>query len=546
MCLCVVSESRVPPSVRSAVSPRRSGKSPRQWPPDHALPTVRYWQIDPASQYRKEKENEPTSLHELVAASDIEDSSCLKRRRPRHQAAPAPQKTDLKSVGVSAAQTAAPLKSESSENRRESEISLSTKPSIHSGIHWTVIHAPTSPELRVQYPREEDNACHRTLNIAEPQEAALPVRKSDAEKSEALRAQGLRHENAAFECMFKLPEFTEISPGAVEFVPKRKSISLLPPATVDCSTSPIPSISLPRRRSSTAEPTEIMRALSPVPFRIRPPPSTRPQATEETSDFPEVATSSPFGGCATLVGVNTTPRPYSAQNELHSPVPTVEEKPRRTKPLKKVDFSVATVMPNSWGSSADGVDEGNVLEEFSPTSPSPSCPAAEKDVSKANASTPYDGDVSETYDNKSDVASTVDMDLAEEREHWMREELELARKEELAAADSVITCTEGKEEWRQQAMALLNDDSQMERDIAIVAALNERLKGLKDMEETDRQKAIECIERHQSNLEEQQDQLSALLESAITFLKNLDTSDSAVVTASPQQSPAPSEVEVTG
>ncbi|VDP53443.1 unnamed protein product, partial [Heligmosomoides polygyrus] len=414
MCLCVVSESRVPPSVRSAVSPRRSGKSPRQWPPHHALPTVRYWQIDPASQYRKEKENEPTSLHELVAASDIEDSSCLKRRRPRHQAAPAPQKTDLKSVGVSAAQTAAPLKSESSENRRESEISLSTKPSIHSGIHWTVIHAPTSPELRVQYPREEDNAfihaptspelriqypreednaCYRALNVAEPQEAALPVRKSDAEKS------------------------------AVEFVPKRKSISLLPPATVDCSTSPIPSISLPRRRSSTAEPTEIIRALSPVPFRIRPPPSTPPQATEETSDFLEVATSSPFGGCATLVGVNTTPRPYSAQNELHSPVPTVEEKPRRTKPLKKVDFSVATVMPNSWGSSADGVDEGNVLEEFSPTSPSPSCPA--------NASTPYDGDVSETYDNKSDVASTVDMDLAEEREHWMREELELARKEEL-------------------------------------------------------------------------------------------------------------------
>nr|CDJ93771.1 Zinc finger domain containing protein [Haemonchus contortus] len=145
-----------------------------------------------------------------------------------------------------------------------------------------------------------------------------------------------------------------------------------------------------------------------------------------------------------------------------------------------------------------------------------------------DAATPYDGDESEIYDNKSDNASTLEMELADEQEQWMREELELAQKEELAKLSPLQNekDPDQKEEWRQQAMALLNDDTQMERDFAIVAALNERLQGLKDMEEEDRQRAIECIERHQSNLEEQQDQLSALLDSAIAFLKNLDTSPS--------------------
>ncbi|RCN33088.1 LIM domain protein [Ancylostoma caninum] len=54
------------------------------------------------------------------------------------------------------------------------------------------------------------------------------------------------------------------------------------------------------------------------------------------------------------------------------------------------------------------------------------------------------------------------------------------------------------------------------------------------MEEADRLKAIECIEKHQRNLEEQQDQLSVLLDSAIAYLRNLDTTRSTATGSSPQ------------
>ncbi|PIO58986.1 LIM domain protein, partial [Teladorsagia circumcincta] len=246
---------------------------------------------------------------------------------------------------------------------------------------------------------------------------------------------------------------------------------------------------------------------------------------------------------SSLVGVNMTPRPFSVQNSSPSPVPTVEEKPKRSKVLKKVDFSKATVIPEVWQDSSE-VNEEEVLAELSPTSSCPFTPPADKESLLTDAATPYDGDESETYDNKSDNTSTLEMELADEQEQWMREELEIAQKEELAKLGKPIetkTVSDHKEEWRQQAMALLNDDSQMERDFAIVAALNERLQGLKDMGEEDRQKAIECIERHQSNLEEQQDQLSALLDSAIAFLRELDTSSIASKAAVPkQESPMPS------
>ena len=66
------------------------------------------------------------------------------------------------------------------------------------------------------------------------------------------------------------------------------------------------------------------------------------------------------------------------------------------------------------------------------------------------------------------------------------------------------------------------EETQSERDLRIVAALNARLQDIREMEEADRVKAIECIERHQRSLEQQQDQLSYLLDSAIEYLKHLD------------------------
>lgn len=56
------------------------------------------------------------------------------------------------------------------------------------------------------------------------------------------------------------------------------------------------------------------------------------------------------------------------------------------------------------------------------------------------------------------------------------------------------------------------------------------------MDEEDRQRAIESIERHQRTLERQQASLSVLLDSAITFLRGLDTAVPAELADTPQAS----------
>ncbi|KAK6041882.1 LIM domain protein, partial [Cooperia oncophora] len=509
-------ESRVPASVRSAVSPRRATKSPRQWPPDRGLPTLRYWQIDPASQSRKEKENEPVSLHEMVEATDNEDVKRTRKGRARKDPESTPQVAYSKTFGRKSERKEISVDVEIKATNSEAvSTALTSKPAISSGIHWTVIHAPNSPELRAQYPRDESPTIERPLKLPESPDLVV-THPSHGKSSHA--------------------------------APFDKTNTLFPPHTTDTSTSPIPTIQLPRRRSGTGEPSGILRALSPVPFRRVSPP-VLPTAPHEP--LPELAVdiSTQDHHHPTLVGANTTPRPFSIQNLSPSPVPTVEEKPKRSKVLKKVDFSKATVIPELWQSTSEVIDEEEISADLSPTDSLPFTPPADKEMS-SNATTPYDGDESETYDNKSDNASTLEMELVDEQEQWIREELELAQKEELAKLGIPLRTTtdsDNKEEWRQQAMALLNDDTQMERDIAIVAALNERLQGLKGMEEEDRQKAIDCIRRHQNNLEEQQDQLSALLDSAIAFLKNLDTSPSTMASKVPfpeQESPTPPEVKV--
>ncbi|VDL72893.1 unnamed protein product [Nippostrongylus brasiliensis] len=485
-------ESRVPASVRGAVSPRRATKPSRQWPPEKRLPTIRFWQIDPATQYKEEKEDEPTSLQELIEAGDKENSSTGKSgTRKKKTTCALPQIAEAKVFERETAVKSISVVIEDNDRKSQTEIcqsSPSTKPIIQNGIHWTIVHGPSSPELRAQYPREDPEVPERPVQLASEVNFIVPSTECNSD----------------------------------DVPPKNNLDCLHPPETIDSSTSPIPTIELPRRRSGTSDSSGIIRALSPVPFKRTPSP-IRPMTEEEPTYRLDVAASN-FDSGVSLVGVNTTPRPFTTRTCSPSPVPTVEQKPQRTKPLKKVDFSKATIIPEPWSDACDVVDEADILAQESPISPMPVVFPTDKEVT-------YDGDESELYDNKSDVASTTEMETVDEHEQWMREELELARKEELAELGNGVS---SKEEWRQQAMSLLNDDTQMERDIAMVAALNERLQGLKDMEESDRLKAIECIERHQSNLEDQQDQLSALLDSAIAFLKNLGTSQA--TSASPNLS----------
>ncbi|GMT26028.1 hypothetical protein PFISCL1PPCAC_17325, partial [Pristionchus fissidentatus] len=94
---------------------------------------------------------------------------------------------------------------------------------------------------------------------------------------------------------------------------------------------------------------------------------------------------------------------------------------------------------------------------------------------------------------------------------------------------------ETNEDWRKANLSLLDEEGQWERDLATVGELNRRMRESTDrdpcdgdddsasaMDEEDRRRAIESIERHQRTLERQQASLSVLLDSAIVFLRGLD------------------------
>lgn len=247
---------------------------------------------------------------------------------------------------------------------------------------------------------------------------------------------------------------------------------------MDSSTSPIPVITLARQKSteqpkSIPQPTNLSTATKPLPEIV---------IEEKPSN-----------------SFNTSPRPFGSS--------------KLKKPLKKVDFSkvTPTLIPETKWMESEIVDESDILTE--------SHRSDESVDNNLRVEGPYDGDESELCDMKS-----CDTTIEDEQEEWMREEVEQARREELEERGE---WREG-EQWSQQAMELINDEGQSERDLAIVAALNDRLQGIREMEEEDRLKAIECIERHQMNLEDQQEQLANLLDSAIKYLRTFEGIDASL------------------
>ncbi|EFP12134.1 CRE-ALP-1 protein [Caenorhabditis remanei] len=252
------------------------------------------------------------------------------------------------------------------------------------------------------------------------------------------------------------------------------------PDTIDQSTSPIPTIRLNRKVPTVAINNV---ATSPVDHNKLMDQVGRP------SPRPWV----PSPG----VKIHEPNEPFRAETTLGSAHSQgVRKDPKH---FKKVDFSKTspTVIPE-WKDSADIIDESDILTECS-----------KEDDSFLKAAT-YDGDESEMIDNE-------DIDIEEE----ILEGLEGAESLKMIRVVGKGEGGEAEKQWRQRAMELLDDDAQTERDLMIVAALNERLQGLREMEDDDRVRAIECIARHQSELEQTQTQLSTLLESAIVYLQNL-------------------------
>uniref|UniRef100_A0A1I7XA61 LIM zinc-binding domain-containing protein n=1 Tax=Heterorhabditis bacteriophora TaxID=37862 RepID=A0A1I7XA61_HETBA len=527
------SESRVPLSVRPAVSPRRSGRMPRQWPPPKGLPINRYWQIDPIKQYDDKNKRESLSLSDMIIESEKEQQKRKKKER----------KDDTKQILVLAKNRTNIIY----ESEPLQSISAQEEPYLKQE------DSRKTPEITIS---DDSPKIFENFTSPLPQEPTLShaVSGSNIYRLSQAIDMSLPTSNIENQCLDQSKE-PLTAQDTVSSKPQPNSISLSVPSTTDSSTSPIPIIRLTRRKSDGS--SELCTR-----SHISPPPLTSRQSDTLSQLVPETTSISLPLHCNSALIESPVYSPFHEQSHsLIKPNVDVTEETenhigdtnisstlynhqcqtkRLKKPLRRVDFSKATIIPDNglWTNDSNIVDEIDILTQTSQRSESP-LPHFDNMVSDfVKVSAPYDGDESELYDNKSDAPSTLNTDIEDEQESWMKEELELANKEELAMQNIEIMKTEvmegderwsplmknasEKEEWRKHAMELLNDEAQNEKDLAIVAALNKRLQGLRELEDDDRQKAIECIEQHQRNLEEQQEQLSTLLDSAIIFLKNFD------------------------
>ncbi|VDM74192.1 unnamed protein product, partial [Strongylus vulgaris] len=160
----LISESRIPPSVRSAVSPRRSFRQSKQWPPPPSAPIPRFWQISPAMQFRKSEDHEPLSLHDLIELTDKEESESpkprrrTKQRRDRQRAATAPVLQIAHSKIFEKNTTGDVTIKEDSTALSEEEVSTNItldKAETNKRIQGIVSHFPLSAELRTRCPVEK-------------------------------------------------------------------------------------------------------------------------------------------------------------------------------------------------------------------------------------------------------------------------------------------------------------------------------------------------------------------------------------------------------
>uniref|UniRef100_A0A8R1E0H6 LIM zinc-binding domain-containing protein n=1 Tax=Caenorhabditis japonica TaxID=281687 RepID=A0A8R1E0H6_CAEJA len=484
-------ESRVPDSVRSAVSPRRSGKAPRQWPPPPPPAPNRYWQIDAADTLKREKPNYGEDLAAMIRECELhkEKEPPVVRKEPKKSVRSARRASNISKEQVQQAFEEHRRRKEEEELKVEVAVA---PPEIKNGIHWTVIHSPSVSPAKVS-----SEAVHESNDIVRPiaSYASKPISKTAIPKpfkigdSDPMPIPAPRSPQQVQSYIVRSEDATVTRQYTSE-EPVNNTLLPIPCNTTDSSTSPIPSIRLFRK-------TEPVKSLS----------------------IPSVS----------ITSVATSPIKI---HEPSDPSPPIRKDPKH---FKKVDFSKTspTVIPE-WKDSADIVDESDILTEAS----------KDDDSTFLLKAAPYDGDESEMIDNKSDVTSTYDIEEEVEEEIQMeeRERERLAGNGNENGNEKIRVIGKGGEaekQWRQRAMELLEDDAQTERDLMIVAALNERLQGLREMEDDDRIRAIECIARHQSELENTQTQLSTLLESAIVYLQNLRSSENIEATPEPTMAELP-------
>ncbi|CAI4227279.1 unnamed protein product [Auanema sp. JU1783] len=458
-------ESRIPLSVRDAVSPR-SVKSPRQWPPPHNLSTNRYWIIDPVGKAKAEKTS--VTLQDLIKNEELELhlDDLLEEK-------------SLKTLF-------SPLTGTNGN---------AVEPRIENGIHWTVISGPVKHNFRStssceandrncednQFSNPDEKRSHNTLKCNESE-------CSETQHSSNVDIPQIQLTRADLESSVNENQITE-SQTSLKVISRQ-----------DSSTSPIPVIKFERNASGRGR----------VPFNS----DFQMDFSKTIKVVTEDQLSTNYDN-PTFV-LNSSPHPYDS-----SRIGGAGE--------KRVEFKSSANFVNSekrWSESNHIVDESDILTDNSRRSDES---IDDSNIESRLTAAPYDGDVSE-------FGKSANTTIEDEQEEWMREEVEQAKQEQIeenasSAAISMRVNNIQSEEVSERGHSLrgivedrcIGEDDQRQRDLAIVAALHDRIHDIREMEDQDRLRAIECIERHQQDLEDQQDQLSLLLNSAIQYLRTFDT-----------------------
>ncbi|GMS96516.1 hypothetical protein PENTCL1PPCAC_18691 [Pristionchus entomophagus] len=560
------------PTRTPSSSPRRTPRSPsfcvsplrKQWPPPPGRHTIgavpRYWDVaarrGPTNGGLSPGSRAPATapLADLVAEEDAESARTGGRRQrdPRRRTVVQPQ---LVADAREAVRRAAAHKEELA--KRDDEIAHRLQPpAIPKGIN--VIATRSEPLLQRPEPRQ-----------AQTQPAAVPA---SAVTTSEPQPRPISYVSEA-STILSAPE-VQIRPVSMVALPPPSTAAQEPPAPrpqsmfspllrvnsspvpfgggrtfVDCATSPNP----PPAYDPSTKPAEVVLEIAVqaasrphrrVDISKQPPPPKKTVAKKKVNGVTKKARRAEIVEVhvAPLTGVAPTHVLHRGNIAARTPSPLVAP-------------------PGAWASVAEVLDEADLGTE----------PRRSPEEALETPQTPVPNH--HHYDARDDIprvrrpvylpldfeqpqpavpsAPRIAFDLVDDYEDSIVSSTVLRpeMRRIMRMVDDDCESQETNEDWRKVNLSLLDEEGQWERDLATVGELNRRMRESTDrdpcgddgsvlsaVDEEDRRRAIESIERHQRTLERQQASLSVLLDSAITFLRGMDK-------AVPSGHPGPVEPE---
>ncbi|CAJ0952334.1 unnamed protein product, partial [Mesorhabditis belari] len=571
----------VPSSLRAAVSPRRRARLPREWPPSRGqVKTTPFWntelhqpaciqvpskphtvslhdavfEMDTDPEERKESPRRMTILERSPSGTTFKSSPKIINRPSSVQFEPISSQPELlKAVQVQVKEVAKldvpPLST--STPRIETEpakamiktdaiTSDQKKPGRKDPRRLTAIYTPNLEETPIEIEVNDEEKV-----VMRPEKTQTVTVELDGRRASTVQQR--YSYNVAEEQKVNRPvELASLPPlmkGKQVVTPQGSPFSTLTrqkdPRSIEERNQQL------LQRTPSPKGTLTRRTPSPV-LNI----SIQPLPTRNEED-------------QTMKSVSTLRKAYEQQPTQirQSPVMGIQSLGKRTpspglkKVIEKKNFiredsrtSQNEFEGNQWAKVSEVVDESDIMTDTSRRSDESTNAAASElsDVAEAVKYQPLN-----QYDVDEKDTDVTDIDSDEEKERWMREELELARKEELVnqmihwekpivyrrespiairdenanwddpSERDTLSMVSESDEWRKKAMELLDDDTQFDRDMQLVAKLHQQLEECRGMDEGDRQKAIYCMKRHKKTLASDQ-RLAKLLDSAIHFVAHLE------------------------